>query len=77
MVTFQKLAQQLEALGVGQQKLLMTHVSLRKTGPFEGGGATLLDAILQTLKPDGTLLMVLSASDRPLSTHSPRRHTRR
>lgn len=64
MVTLEKLIQQLEALGIGHQKLLMMHVSLRKTGPFEGGGTTLLDAILQTLNPEGTLLMVLSASDR-------------
>lgn len=64
MVTFESLHQQLIALGVDQHKLLMAHASLRKTGPFEGGGATLLDAILQTLNPEGTLLMVLSASDR-------------
>lgn len=64
MVTSESLHQQLIALGVDQLKLLMVHVSLRKTGPIDGGGNALLDAIIKALGPKGTLLMVLSASDR-------------
>lgn len=45
------------ALGVRPGGVLMVHASLRALGPVEGGAATVLDALLDTVGPDGTLLM--------------------
>lgn len=48
----------------------MVHASLRKVGPVVGGADTLLDALLETLTPKGTLLMVLGANeDEPFDMH--------
>ena len=41
----------------------MVHASLRKVGPIQGGADALLDALIETLGPRGTLLMVLGADD--------------
>lgn len=54
---------QLTRLGVRAATPLMVHASLRKIGPLEGGAEVLLDALIETLGPRGTLLMVLGADD--------------
>jgi aminoglycoside N3'-acetyltransferase len=53
----------LKTLEIGSYQVLMVHASLRKVGPIEGGAETLLDCLLETLGPNGTLLMVLGADD--------------
>lgn len=39
----------------------MLHVSLRKVGPIEGGAEALIEALIDTIGPSGTLLMMLGA----------------
>lgn len=63
------LADDLKALGVEPGQSLMLHASLRALGlaksqGVEQGAERLLDAVIETLGPSGTLLMILG-------THSP------
>jgi len=51
------LVRDLTRLGVPRGGLLMVHSSLRSLGHVTGGAATVLDALLQTLGPDGTLVL--------------------
>ncbi|MDH3261953.1 MAG: AAC(3) family N-acetyltransferase [Acidimicrobiia bacterium] len=53
----------LRRLGVQTGDLLMVHASLRSIGPLEGGADGLLEALVDTVGLDGTLLMVLGALD--------------
>jgi aminoglycoside N3'-acetyltransferase len=57
------LLRQMEALELDSYTPLMVHASLRKVGPIVGGADALLDCLLETLGPNGTLLMVLGADD--------------
>jgi len=59
------LVRALVRLGVPRGGLLMVHSSLRSLGHVDGGADAVLDALLQTLGPDGTL--VLPAFTYPLS----------
>ncbi|MCY3895270.1 MAG: AAC(3) family N-acetyltransferase [Chloroflexi bacterium] len=59
------LVRDLVRLGVPRGGLLMVHSSLRSLGHVDGGADAVLDAVLQTLGPDGTL--VLPAFTYPLS----------
>jgi aminoglycoside N3'-acetyltransferase len=58
-----ELVRQLEELGVGKTAPLMVHASLRRVGPVRGGADTLLDALFESLGPNGTLLMTFGADD--------------
>lgn len=55
-----ELKEQLRGLGVRAGDLLMVHTSLRAVGPLAGGPATLLEALLECLTPDGTLAAYVS-----------------
>ncbi|GGF13980.1 AAC(3) family N-acetyltransferase [Aliidongia dinghuensis] len=57
------LAADLAALGVAPGQLVMLHVSLRALGFVVGGAMTLLDAVLDRLGPDGTLMMPAHSAD--------------
>lgn len=59
------LVRDLTRLGVPRGGLLMVHSSLRSLGHVTGGAGTVLEALLETLGPDGTL--VLPAFTYPLS----------
>lgn len=59
------LVRDLTRLGVPRGGLLMVHSSLRSLGHVEGGADAVLDALLESLGPDGTL--VLPAFTYPLS----------
>ncbi|MCY3747822.1 MAG: AAC(3) family N-acetyltransferase [Chloroflexi bacterium] len=59
------LVRDLVRLGVPRGGLLMVHSSLRSLGHVTGGAPTVLDALLETLGPAGTL--VLPAFTYPLS----------
>jgi aminoglycoside N3'-acetyltransferase len=52
---------QLRALGLRRGDLVMIHASMRRAGPVMGGAAGLIEALLQALGSEGTLLMVLGA----------------
>ena len=62
MITHNILVQQLQKLGLDRFNVVMVHASMRKTGPIEGGADTLLNAFLEVLGEQGTLLMVLGAT---------------
>lgn len=61
--TIPELVDQLTALGVTSGDTLMVHASMRKVGPVEGGAAGMIAALRETVGPEGTLLMVLSADE--------------
>jgi aminoglycoside N3'-acetyltransferase len=58
-----EIAQDLRALGLRSGDLVMVHASLRRIGPVHRGAAGVIEAILDAIAPDGTMLMVLGAMD--------------
>lgn len=54
--TRSSLAADLRRLGVGPGAVLMVHASLRAIGPVTGGATVVVQALLDTVEPDGTLL---------------------
>ncbi len=52
----ERLVTELRSLGVQRGDLLAVKVSLRSVGPIDGGAETLLDALLDVVGPDGTLV---------------------
>ena len=50
------LVRDLASLGVRRGDLLMVHSSLRSIGLVESGPETVVDALLQALGPEGTLV---------------------
>lgn len=57
IVTRQDLRQGLHALGVRPGMVLMVHSSLSALGRVEGGADTVIEALLEAVGPEGTLLM--------------------
>jgi aminoglycoside 3-N-acetyltransferase len=57
MLDRKTLCQQLQALGIRPGMNLLTHSSLRKVGPVEGGADTIIDCLLELLGSEGTLMM--------------------
>lgn len=62
-VSRDKIVEQLKALGIRSGDVVMTHASMRRVGPIEGGAKSLVDAQLQAVGAEGTLLMVLGADE--------------
>lgn len=56
-LTARQIVAGLSALGLPRGAILMVHSSLSALGPVEGGADTVIDALLQALGPEGTLLM--------------------
>jgi len=61
--TKETVIEQLQNLGLPAYSTVMAHISMRKVGKLEGGADTLINALLQTLGPQGNLIMVLGADD--------------
>lgn len=59
----QQLIDELGALGVARGDAVMLHSSLSALGPVEGGAATVVDALLEAVGRDGTLLVPAFRSD--------------
>ena len=57
MVSRAQIARDLEALGVRQGDILLVHSSLSRLGYVEGSADTVIDALLDVLGHDGTLVM--------------------
>ena len=55
--SFEKLINDLRALGVRENGVLLVHSSLRALGPVEGGAETVCRALLEVLGERGTLLV--------------------
>lgn len=53
----QELIRQLREIGLKEGMDLMMHSSLRRVGPVEGGADAIIDALLEILGPEGTLMM--------------------
>lgn len=56
-ISKQELVAQLRALGVEEGGVLLVHTSFRAVRPVEGGPDGLIEALRQTIGPDGTLVM--------------------
>lgn len=61
--TVHELAEQLRALGIAANDIVMIHASMRRVGPVEGGAASVIEVLRAVVAPGGTLLMVLSADE--------------
>ena len=53
----EQLIKQLKAIGIKEGMDLMVHSSLKRVGYVDGGPDTIIDALLEILGPDGTLMM--------------------
>ena len=56
-VTKQQIVNDLIRLGITPGVTVMMHSSLSALGPVEGGAETVVDALIETVGPDGTLLV--------------------
>ena len=54
--TIQKIASDLQILGVSKGETVLVHSSLRSLGPVEGGAETVVQGLLNALGEEGTLL---------------------
>lgn len=63
MRTPEVLAADLTTLGVRPGDVLMLHVSLRRLGPVAGGAAGVIDAVERAVGTEGTMIMVLGATN--------------
>ena len=59
----ERVAQQLRDLGVERGGVLVVHTAFSKVAPLDGGPRTLIDALLDVLSPDGTLVMPSMSDD--------------
>ena len=57
MLTFEKLVEEFRELGVMEGDALFIHSSYKAFGGVEGGPQTIIDALLDTIGPAGTLIM--------------------
>ena len=57
MLTQREIESGLAALGLQPGAIVVVHSSLSSLGPVSGGANAVIDALVQTLGPDGTLLM--------------------
>ncbi len=57
MLTFSRLIKDFRALGVKKDDTLLVHSSYKSLGGVEGGPQTVIDALLEVLGEEGTLLM--------------------
>lgn len=56
LATRRSLAADFAALGLARGDAVLTHAALRKVGPVLGGPDTIIDAIMDVIGPEGTLL---------------------
>ncbi len=57
MLTKEQMIEQLRAIGMKRDMDVLVHSSLRRVGPVEGGADMIIDALQETLGPEGTLMM--------------------
>lgn len=62
-LTRQEIAAGLRELGVRPGMVLMVHSSLSALGHVDGGARTVIEALIEVLGPDGTLMMPAMAAD--------------
>lgn len=64
-VTYSQLAAAFTALGVSAGRVVMLHASVRAMGKIMGGPNVIMQALLDTLTPAGTLMMYVGWEDIP------------
>ncbi|MFW8594263.1 aminoglycoside N(3)-acetyltransferase [Cribrihabitans neustonicus] len=69
ILSAESLARDLRALGVAQGDGLFVHASARAIGPVVGGARCIVEALLETIGPDGLLGMPAFSSDAYLPPH--------
>ncbi|MGW2732852.1 aminoglycoside N(3)-acetyltransferase [Streptomyces sp. NPDC001288] len=63
LVTRGTLVEDLRRLGVRTGETLLAHTSLRSLGRVNGGAVTVVESLLETLGPDGTLVVPTQTGD--------------
>lgn len=63
MATHGDIARDLVELGLAEGDLVMVHASLRAVGPIDDGADSLIEAIQSVVGSQGTMVMVLGATD--------------
>jgi len=64
-VTKTAIKRELSRLGLGSGDIVVVHSSLASFGKVQGGAKTVVDALLETIGPEGTLLAPTQSGDRP------------
>jgi len=57
VVTKDRIKAGLRGLGLKEGDMVMVHASVSSFGHVEGGGEALIDALLETVGPEGTVMM--------------------
>jgi aminoglycoside 3-N-acetyltransferase len=65
LVTHSQLVDELKALGVAGGQIVMVHASVKAIGTIMGGPNVIVEALLDTLTPAGTLMMYVGWEDIP------------
>jgi aminoglycoside 3-N-acetyltransferase len=65
IITSSRLVADLRGLGVAEGQTVMLHASVKAIGWVVGGPDTVLQALLDVLTPEGTLIMMVSWEDNP------------
>ena len=64
-LTKQEIVDGLKQLGVREGTVVMAHSALSAFGEVEGGAVTVIEALIEAVGPEGTLLMPAMASEQP------------
>jgi aminoglycoside 3-N-acetyltransferase len=70
VVTKSRLVQDLSALGIGPDQVVMMHASVRAVGWVVGGPDVIIHALREVLGPEGTLMMMIGWEDNPYALDS-------
>src|SRR5215471_4850006 len=65
LVTHSQLVSDLKTLGVAAGQIVMVHASVKAIGKIVGGPNVIVQALLETLTPAGTLMMYVGWEDIP------------
>jgi aminoglycoside 3-N-acetyltransferase len=65
LITQSQLVDELKALGVAAGQIVMVHASVKAIGKIMGGPNVIVQALLDTLTPTGTLMMYVGWEDIP------------
>lgn len=63
MLTRQELTRDLKSLGLRSGDLVMVHSSMRSVGPILGGPNEMIEALLESVGPSGTVMMYVDWED--------------
>lgn len=64
-ITKKQLVTQIKKLGLGRGQTIMLHASVKSIGNIIGGPKTIINAILEILTQDGTLMMLVAWENSP------------